>query len=204
MTAIRPDVDPELSAVIDRALAKAPEDRFKDLAEMRRSLHRIGNDSRRARRAPRRPRSSSLRNCRRSSSRHGRPWRLTIRAPPFSTCRRRSARHRTRSSSASSSSRWKRRRNARPPSRSNAARGTKVRRAARSTRQELRSRLGMPRLAIRRLDEFQPAELVAEAREIRPRRWSGQTGRTDHGGGRCGRRAMRYFMNSRNSLPPIW
>ena len=41
MTAIRPDVDPELAAVIDRALAKAPEDRFKDLAEMRRSLHRI-------------------------------------------------------------------------------------------------------------------------------------------------------------------
>ena len=41
MTAIRPDIDPELSAVIDRALAKAPEDRFKDLAEMRRSLHRI-------------------------------------------------------------------------------------------------------------------------------------------------------------------
>ncbi|MBA2259127.1 MAG: serine/threonine protein kinase, partial [Acidobacteria bacterium] len=41
MAAIRPDIDPELSGVVDRALAKAPEDRFKDLAEMRRSLHRI-------------------------------------------------------------------------------------------------------------------------------------------------------------------
>ncbi len=38
---IRPDIDPELSAVIDRALAKRPADRFSSLAEMGRQLRRV-------------------------------------------------------------------------------------------------------------------------------------------------------------------
>ncbi|MBA2257905.1 MAG: protein kinase, partial [Acidobacteria bacterium] len=35
---LRPDLDPELAAVVDRALAKWPDHRFRDLAQMRRSL----------------------------------------------------------------------------------------------------------------------------------------------------------------------
>ena len=41
MTAVRPDVDPDLAAVVDRALAKEPDDRFSDLEEMRRILQQI-------------------------------------------------------------------------------------------------------------------------------------------------------------------
>ena len=41
MTAVRPDVDPDLAAVVDRALAKDPDDRFSDLEEMRRSLQHV-------------------------------------------------------------------------------------------------------------------------------------------------------------------
>jgi hypothetical protein len=37
----RPDLDPELSAIVDRALAKAPADRYRDLAEMRRRLRKV-------------------------------------------------------------------------------------------------------------------------------------------------------------------
>ena len=35
---LRPDLDPELAAVVDRALAKRPDHRFNDLAQLRRSL----------------------------------------------------------------------------------------------------------------------------------------------------------------------
>ena len=38
---IRPDIDPQLSAVIDRALAKSPADRFRTMAEMGRELRKI-------------------------------------------------------------------------------------------------------------------------------------------------------------------
>ncbi len=41
MTAMRPDVDPELVAIVDRALAKIPEDRFRDLAEMRSRVREV-------------------------------------------------------------------------------------------------------------------------------------------------------------------
>jgi hypothetical protein len=38
---LRPELDPELSAIIDRALAKAPGDRFRDMGEMRRALRGV-------------------------------------------------------------------------------------------------------------------------------------------------------------------
>ena len=41
MTVVRADVDPELSSIVDRALAKRAEDRFRDLSEMRRHLHHV-------------------------------------------------------------------------------------------------------------------------------------------------------------------
>ncbi len=41
MTDVRPDVDPELIAIVDRALQKAPENRYRDLAEMRRRIRAV-------------------------------------------------------------------------------------------------------------------------------------------------------------------
>jgi hypothetical protein len=41
MTESRPDLNPELVAIVDRALAKDPDDRFRDLAEMRRKLRGV-------------------------------------------------------------------------------------------------------------------------------------------------------------------
>ena len=41
MTDLRPDLDPELCAIVDRALAKAPGDRYRDLADMKRRLRRV-------------------------------------------------------------------------------------------------------------------------------------------------------------------
>jgi eukaryotic-like serine/threonine-protein kinase len=41
LSSVEPDIDPELAATVDRALAKEPEDRYRDLAEMRRDLRRI-------------------------------------------------------------------------------------------------------------------------------------------------------------------
>src|SRR4029453_4078971 len=38
MTAVRPDLDPELVTIIDRALAKDPNARYRDLGEMRRKV----------------------------------------------------------------------------------------------------------------------------------------------------------------------
>ena len=37
----RPAIDPELSAIVDRALAKTPADRYRDLADMRRRLRKV-------------------------------------------------------------------------------------------------------------------------------------------------------------------
>jgi hypothetical protein len=41
MTAVRPDVDPELVAIVDRALAKDPAARYGDLGEMRRQVRAV-------------------------------------------------------------------------------------------------------------------------------------------------------------------
>ena len=41
MQELRRDLDGELSAIVDRALAKSPADRFRDLAEMRRRLRKV-------------------------------------------------------------------------------------------------------------------------------------------------------------------
>jgi serine/threonine protein kinase len=41
MTDLRPDLDPALVSIVDCALAKAPEDRYRDLGEMRRGLRKV-------------------------------------------------------------------------------------------------------------------------------------------------------------------
>jgi serine/threonine protein kinase len=41
MSEIRPDIDPELVTIVDRALAKVPDERYQDLAEMRRQFRRV-------------------------------------------------------------------------------------------------------------------------------------------------------------------